>query len=424
MRALSLTVRSSGLWAVMATLSVLAALVMLRSPSYRVGSWLATGANGAKLAFVLSPIAAATAAWYASLGERAGLAEQLSAASKSHRRINGVGLAAVVCTALVPYLVAHAIGFILTARTFPPGFQWWLRYFVLGAATLVLAVAVGWLFGRLFPPIWSAVSAAVLTLAWQMYTPTSSGILIASGEPWEGPALRALAVRCTLAAGLILGLVCLTFKRDEHCWRGRFASAGLVAIFAVTLFSVQQSHVIALREVPDNLTCRGDAVTVCLWPEDERLVAMVEWFEPRLRELPPMLPLPDTVYQYGLLRSVLVDGAGNIHIQPTGFDISETNRWSYASGMSKEIGNKIFEVCSPVDENGSRAFESVLKWIEFRLMRSTTPEYGVSGAPPEVEAAWDNAKEITETYTEADQLVWVDEQLEVVLGPDCPLLQQ
>lgn len=429
MRAALLTIRSSGLWAAIAVLSVFAAVVMKQSASYRAGSWLAAGANGAKLAFILSPIAAAIAAWTASGRERAELDEQLCAAVKSHRRINGVGLAAVLCTALVPYLVGHAVGFILTARTFPPGLQWWLRYLVLGAATLVLAVAVGWLFGRVLPPIWSAVAAAVLTLAWQMYTPTASGIVITSGEPWEGPALRALAVRCALAAGLVLMLACLAFKRDGQNGRGSLVAAGIVAVFAVTLFSTQQSHVIALREVPDNPTCRGEAVTVCLWPEDERLITMVEWFEPRLRELPSVLPLPATVYQYGLLQDV-IEHDGTTDVQPTGFDISETNRWSYASGMSGEIGNEIIEVCNPADDDDgwsavrSNALLRVIKWIEFRLMRSTAPEYGVSGAPPDVEAAWDDAAVVTETYSEADQLDWVDEQLETALRADCPLLHQ
>jgi len=424
MRALWFAIRSSGLWAVIAVLSALAALVMQRSPSYAVGSWLAAGAHGDELAFFLSPFAAATAAWTASVGERAGLDEQLSAAAKSRWRIDSVALVAVVCTALVPYIVGHAVGFALTARTFPPGLQWWLRYLVLGAATLVLAVAIGWLFGRLFPPIWSVVAAAVLTLAWQMYAPTKSGILVASGEPWEGPALSALVVRCVLAAGLIVGSSCLAFKRNDQNRRGRFVAAGLVSMFAVTLFSVQQSHVIALRVIPDDPTCTGEAVTVCLWPEDERQIALVEWFDPRLHDLPPVLALPDTVYQYGLLRSELVDGAGKVHIEPTGFDISETNRWSYAMAMSEEIGNEILEACPPIDGIGEYAFAGVVKWIEFRLMRSVTPDYRVSGAPPDMEAAWDEAKDVTENFSESDQFVWVVEKLETVVGADCPLLQQ
>lgn len=422
MRALLLALRSSGLWVVMAVLSVLAALVILRSPSYRVGNWLAAGAHGAELAFYLSPVAAAAAAWVASVRERAGLDEQLSAAAKSQRRIDGVGLVAVVCTAVVPYLVGNAVGFGLTARTFPPGVEWWLRYLVLGGATVVLSVALGWLFGRLFPPIYSAVVAAVLTLAWQMYTPTRSGIIVSSGEPWEGPTLRGLAVRCALATGLVVLLAFVAWKRDDPDRRGRYVAAGVVAVFAVGLFSVQRSHAIALREIPANPTCVGEAVTVCLWPEDERLIPMVESFERRLRDLPSVLVLPDTVYQYGLLQNV-TEYQGETNVQPTGLDVSETNRWSYAVGMSEQIEKEIVEVCRPTHDDGWVALERVIKWTEFRLMRSTEPDYSVSGAPPVLLQAWNDAEVVASTYTQAGQLAWVNEQLTAALGPDCPLLQ-
>lgn len=422
MRALLLTLRSSGMWVLIAVMSVLVALVMLRLPSYRVGNWLTAGGAGAQLAFFLSPVAAAAAAWVASVSERAGLDEQLSAAAKSGARIDGVGLGAVICTALVPYLIGNAVGFVRTARTFPPGPEWWLRYLVLGGATLVLAVALGWLFGRLFPPIYSAVVAVVLTLAWMMYSSAGSGILVTSGEPWEGPTRRGLAVRCALAVGLVILLACVSWKRREDGQHRRYVAAGVVAVFAVALFSVQRSDAIALREIPAEPTCVGDAVTVCLWPEDERLIPMVESFESRLRDLPRALVLPDRVYQYGLLRSV-TEFDGHTYVEPTGFDVSETNPWSYASGMSAEIGRRITEVCRPTDDAGWLAVERVTKWTEFRLMDSTEPDYSVSGASPDLTEAWNDAVVVASTYTEADQLAWVDEQLSAALGPDCPLLQ-
>lgn len=186
---------------------------------------------------------------------------------------------------------------------------------------------------------------------------------------------------------------------------------------------MQRSEVIALREIPANPTCVGEAVTVCLWPEDERLVSMVEWFEPRLRGLPSALVLPDTVYQYGLLQNV-TDYRGETNVQPTGFDVSETNRWSYAVGMSAQIGNKIIEVCRPTNDEAWLALERVIKWTEFRLMRSTEPDYSESGVPPDMLQAWNDAEVVTSTYTKADQFAWVNEQLTAALGPDCPLLQR
>lgn len=199
-------------------------------------------------------------------------------------------------------------------------------------------------------------------------------------------------------------------------------AAGVVAVFAVVLFSVQRSEVIALREVPADPTCVGDAVTVCLWPEDERLIAMVESFEPRLRDLPAVLVLPDTVQQYGLLR-VVIEHQDETDIQPRGLDISETNRWSYAVGMSEQIEQEIIKVCRPADDDAWVALERVVKWTEFRLMRSTDPDYSVSGAPPELVRAWNDARVVASTYAEADQLAWLDEQLTAALRPGCPLLQ-
>lgn len=421
MRTLLLTLRSSRLWLLSLVLSLVAAVVMLRLPSYQVGNWLKAGGTGAAMAFFLGPLAAAMAAWVSSIPERVGLDEQLAASSRSLRHIDGLGLGAVLSVTLTPYLVGNAVGFARTATTFPPGFDWWVRYVVLGAATIVLSVALGWLLGRTFPPIYSAVAAAVVTLVWQMYAPTESGILTAGAEPWEGPTLGGLAFRCALSFGLVVVLVCVAWQREGLERRAPAMLAALVVLVGALLYGAQQSKVIALRAIPDEPTCVDGETTVCLWPEDERLVPMVETFAPRLQALPPPLIPPDVVYQYGLRRMVTVI-AGETYTEPTGLDISETNPWSYASGMAEQIEGSIVESCLPADPEGFIALERVIKWIEYRLMDSTDPDYSVTGAPPDAQAAWDDAVRVTATLSDSDQLEWVDQQLTIALGTDCTLL--
>lgn len=408
------------------------AMLFLRNRHW-VGVWPETGAAGQVTVYFLGALTAGAAAWAAAAPSRHHLREQL-AVTRVHPAVpEAYRLGATLLILLTPYLVGQAVAFAVTARTFPPGWQLWLGYFTLGLVAMLLAVGLGWTFGRL---LGSRFAALFALLSWLAITGVAAPILgstvVAGGGPPElmvDP--TAVVVRLTLVVVLLATLPTLP-PIDQL--RERLRSTLVPATAAVALaVSMLAAGVIVDRPPPgEDAICVEGRTVLCIWPEHQKYLPMIQDVGARVDALPDEFVTPPLVNQSGLERVRRTDRWGNIEFlldeeeHAPYFYLQEGSPWSVAGGVAKAITRLTWsgdncdvfanrENLTEDDWQRIRAFDA---WLEAYLAGSHTPDYSTN-APLQAQQDWAVGHEVARTLPTADQLEWAAQEIVEIRGAHC-----
>ncbi|MER5645887.1 hypothetical protein [Streptosporangium sp. NPDC002524] len=420
MTALRLHLRTSPLRWILLPLVALPLAILLSQPGSWVGSWPETGAAVQLSAFFLSVVAAGAAAWMSGSSSRHGLDEQTAAAAVPAARAEAYRLGATTVLLLVPYLIAAAVGFAFTARTFPAGIQLWFGYVLMGTVVMLLAVAWGWALGRYFDPAYSALIALLSWFAFRAFPGETVDLGVVNGPAWRQPDTEALLVRFVFAAVFLAAIVWAPRRpmRRRPNWKGLvFPVTGAAAAVIATMTTTGVSD----RHIPENPLCVAGEVEMCLWPEDSRHVPVVEALDGRLSTLPAFWRLPERLHEYGLKRQRVSRG-GEVFSQLEGdFRIPAGSKWGLALDLSNAVIAQTLKSCDWDSIRKAEDFgpETLRKWLEFYLAESSTPEYRTSDVSQGMQEAWSVASAAFTEMSPRRQLEWTRQQLDRVKATYC-----
>ncbi|QSB14332.1 hypothetical protein JQS43_23005 [Natronosporangium hydrolyticum] len=422
-----LHLRNSPIRLALPVLIVLDLAVLFLRNRHWIGVWPETGAAAQVPAYLLGVVGAGAAAWAASAPARQGLREQLSSARVRPTRAEAHQLGATLTIILIPYLLGQAVAFAMTARTFPPGVHLWLGYLVLGLFVLLMSVAMGWLCGKLFAPVFAALTAALGFLLLIGLLDASAEFVVASGRP--DVVVDPLSLAWRLAAILVLLLVMLWLPGSGAPRQYRRRSLVLVPVVMPLLAGLVLTDAVAARQPPgDRATCIEGATTICVWPEHEKYLPQLGEVSARIDLLPDAIVPPPRINEIGLEQTPY-SGGGEPPISegdsaPT-FFIAEGSPWSYASTISIAIAASTFayqdvEECNwrqltPRDRHRLGAVEA---WLETYLADQDTPDYQTN-APAEIQAAWTAGREVAGWDSLADQFEWAEAEVHELRGRYC-----
>ncbi|MFG3000703.1 hypothetical protein [Streptomyces sp. NPDC048340] len=411
MRTFLLHLRSTPLRWFLPALLVLDVALILTRDSYWHGLWGDTGATGQIPALYLGMFAAGAAAWTASLREQPEVLEPLSAMPRSQQRAELPRMLALVFIVLVPYLVGQAVAFCFTAPSWPPGFNLFIGYVLLGVAAVLLACGWGWLVGRLLPSRWGPLAGV---FGWILVTIAfDTDLVVVSGPAREQPDLPLIAVRVA-AAALLLG-VCLWLPLGrDRMLRAALPGAAVVVALAATA-GASGIDMIAPRHGTDDPLCVKGRTTVCLWPEEEKYQGMAERVLNRTEGLPPALAMPDKVYSLGLVRM------GDRWVGD--FDLDSGSEWALADGVTRAISAETFAACrrggwEKYIKANDQSVLALERWLEKRLAGGGEPEYTESGMSESQAKAVEDGKSIADRPAE-EQERWASDTVQTVLEKYC-----
>lgn len=389
------------------------AVLFLRS-RYWIGVWPETGAAAQVPAAVfLGSVGAGAAAWAATAQSRHRLSEQLRVARTHPVVSEAYRLGATVVVLLLPYLVGSAVGFALTARTFPPGVDLWVGYTALGVVAVLLAAGWGWFLGRMLGSVFGGLAAIV---SWFLLVSLSLrydlGLTVVSGPPELMVDPAAVTLRLTAVLALLTALLWLPAPdqlRDHVPRLSIPASAGVVLgmVFYLTTPIVE-------RIPADEVTCvDGDRTQLCVWPEQEKYLSLLEDVSARVDGLPEVFVVPPRMNEYGIERTETIDEQGVGYPVPGSlpyFYIIQGSPWSYAGIIADEILGATFDECTWPDElsqTDSTQLDAVDGWIEAYLAGGGSPDYK-SNMPARMQEARADGRQIANELILTDQLRWAE----------------
>jgi hypothetical protein len=244
-------------WAVPILVVLDVAILFLRS-RYWIGVWPQAGAAAQVPAYLLGPLVAGAAAWAAAATQRHGMTEQLASARVPIARREAYRLGATLVWLTVPYGTGQLIAVVLTARTLPPGFGFWVGYAVLGLFVTAAAIALGWSIGSVSTSVFSTLAAA---LTWVIVFGLMQRALrqvVVSGDPEREVSPAAVTVRLALVCALVGAL--LWYRAPGRSTRRRAWVPATIVLPGVgwVVFSVNAGN----REAPRSSLSETDAGAV------------------------------------------------------------------------------------------------------------------------------------------------------------------
>ncbi|MFJ5828184.1 hypothetical protein [Streptomyces sp. NPDC093089] len=411
MKSFLLHLRSTPLRWFLPPLLVLDVVLILARDDFWHGLWGDTGATAQTPTLYLGMFAAGAAAWTASLRDRPEVLEPLRAMPRTSQRTELPRMLALLFIVLVPYLIGQLVAFSITARTWPPGFNQYLGYALLGLAALMLACGWGWLVGRILPSRWGPLAGAfgwvIVNLA------VKSDLVVVGGPAREQPDLLLIGARIA-AAVLLLG-VCLWLPLGRERML-RAAVPGVAALVALTSTAVATGvSVIEPRWDSSTMLCVKGSTSICLWPEEEKYQAMAERVLARTDGLPKELLMPDKVYSLGLIRM------GN-HLVGD-FDLDSGSEWALADGVTRAVSGTTFKACEQggwekYTKAGDQSVLALERWLEKRLAGGGRPEYTESGMSASQAAAIQKGMAMVDKSS-AEQERWARDTVKFVLETYC-----
>lgn len=367
-------------------------------------------------AYFLGAVGAGAAAWAAAAPIRHGLGEQLAAARAHPAVIEAYRLAATAVVLLVPYVVGCAVGFGLTARTFPPGVHLWLGYVTLGVFAILLATCWGWALGKLFGSVYAALAAVLSWFLFLSAFDNSVGFAVVSGPPEVTVDPMVMGLRLGTVALLLVTLVWmspLSWLRERPTRALAPAAAGgvLAVVLAMTTPVVD-------REPPGEVICVQGRMELCIWPEHEKYLPLLADVSARIDALPDAFYLPPRMNEYGVERVNYVDEEGVIRENPGTlpyFLILEGSPWSLAGEITTAIMYETWRSCDEHPSDAPAASQrqrsnALYGWLEAYLAGAGEPDYATN-APSEFQRGWAAGREIANTLPVAEQLTWAEQEV-------------
>ncbi|MFV2110521.1 hypothetical protein [Micromonospora sp. LOL_015] len=411
-------------WALPVLIALDLAVLFLRS-RYWVGVWPETGAAAQVPAYLLGPLAAGAAAWAASTPARHRVHEQLGAARTYPATREAYRLGATAFIFIIPYLIGQAIAFILTARTFPPGFALWLGYALLGVFVLLACVGLGWAVGQHASSTFGALIATLGTLILIGLLARWFHFVVVSGRSEMTVHTLGLGLRLGAVVLLLAALCCIPVRAGRT---RPYASALTVALLLLA-GAVVATPAAELREpAGDRAVCVGTSSQFCIWPEQEKYIPHLRELSERAEALPDSFTVPPRLNAFGVEQFWAVDPHGKVYLSldigPPTFYILEGSPWSYAGDTATAIMGATFEYRDVDDcawyrmtDTDRARLEGLRAWLESYLVGNVLPDYQTN-APAEILQAWAVGWATAELPL-PEQFAWAESEVRELRGDYC-----
>ncbi|WBB94899.1 MULTISPECIES: hypothetical protein [unclassified Solwaraspora] len=425
MRILWLHIRNSPIRVAVPILIALDLAVLFLRSNFWIGSWPETGAAAQVPAYLVGILGAGAAAWAAGATNRHGLDEQISTASVRTHRLEAHRLGSTAIILLAPYLTGQAVAFAITARSFPPGVQVWAGYFLLGIFVTLFATAIGWLIGKLFTPVFAAMTASVGFLFLLALLDRAGGFIVVSGHPNAMIDPLGITFRMLTIAALIVGLAWIPTKPSRT--RLPVAAALITTILMVIGVAVARPLVVDREPIGSNALCTNGTVTICIWPEHKKYLSSITGISARIDQLPAEFERPERIIQFGVERTVRIDDGVIYEIEEASphFYILEGSPWSYAS----DIANAIVTATFPGHSGAACIWDSLTSadqarlstlnaWLETYLAGNGQPDYQTN-APDHMQEAFAAGRAIANDLRQDQQFDWAQREVGEIHGRYC-----
>jgi hypothetical protein len=409
-------------WTIPVFIGLDLAVLFLRSRHW-IGVWPDTGA-AAQIPAVhfLGAVGAGAAAWAAGAPRRQRLTEQFAAARVHPTVAEAHRLGATVVVLLVPYAAGYAVGFALTAQTFPPGVELWAGYLTLGLFAILLAACWGWFLGKLLGSMFAALTAVLSWFVLVSAISHSTGLSVVSGPPDMRVDLSVMALRLGAVVLLLVTLLWLPAVERPREAASRLVLPALVAVAIAVALSATAP--VTSRAPADEAICvDGSRTRLCIWPEHEKYLSIIEDISTRIDHLPNAFAVPPRINEYGVEEVDYVEDGVHYPIEdaPPYFSIIEGSTWSYAGGIAYAIDNATREGCdffNPALPDAGPRLNALHAWLEAYLVGGGVPDYSTN-ARPETQEAWGVGLEVANELSPAEQLSWAEGEVEYIRDRYC-----
>ncbi|QSB14993.1 hypothetical protein JQS43_00960 [Natronosporangium hydrolyticum] len=413
-------------WGLPALIALSLGVLFFRS-RFWIGVWPETGAAAQVGTYFLGAVGAGAAAWAAGAPGRHRVVEQIAAARVHPVTTEAYRLAATVVVVLIPYLTGHAVAFAFTAPASPPGWHLWLGYFALGLVAMLLATAWGWMLGKVLGSVFAALGAVVGWLVLVVVAEDYLGLVLTAlrGPPERIVDPAAVTIRLVVVVALLatLPLLGMLGRLRQHAWR---IAAPAVAALGL-LFTLAGTTVIVEREpIGDEALCvSGERTQLCVWPEHEKYIPLLQEVNDRIDALPEVLVVPARMNESGVVRTRYVDSEGVIRPTPGDhppvFHIIEGSPWSYTGAIQSAILSATWDGCdwNAMSEADRRRLHVLDAWLRAYLAGGGSPDYS-SSAPADVAEAWAEGRSLVDELPNAEQFAWAEREVDEMLDHYCP----
>ncbi|MER6568680.1 ABC transporter permease [Streptomyces sp. NPDC001093] len=419
MRILWMELRRSPLRWWFPVLVALDVAVLFGRAQWWIGVWPQASAAAQIPAFYLGPFLAAYAAWASGRIHRLGFEDQHTAGTRPRWQVEGAHIAAVVVYGGVAYGVGALVAAAVSHHDAGPGFLW-PSYLLLGAALILLCIAVGHLAGRWFPSAFATpviCGLACFVMVTMNGGPMKAGLFVLSGAPAVEVTPGRLAIRWGLALSAVAVAVLTPrvlpgYTGERGKVIARLPAMGTSALAVACLAGVLTAGPVqTARATPDAPLCTRTEPKICVWPEERMYLPRLEAMARRISALPPVIKSPSAFYEEGLRG----DKAQDID-----FSIFEGSMWEAADSMSIAISRTSTPpFCHAVDSTNEdrrmQAYFELDSWLAARISGAGQPA-DMHGGPPGVDQA---AIARLIKQPEPAQEDWAKKQIKAVEGTRC-----
>ncbi|MER5520052.1 ABC transporter permease [Streptomyces sp. NPDC002763] len=419
MRVLLMELRRSPLRWWFPVLVALDVAVLFGRAQWWIGVWPQASAAAQVPAFYLGPFLAAYAAWASGRIHRLGFEDQHTAGTRPRWQVEGVHIAAVAVYGGGAYAVGAAVAAAVSYDDAGPGFLW-PSYLLLGAALIVLCIAVGHIAGRWFPSAFATpviCGLACFVVVTMNGGPMKAGLFVLSGGPAVEVTPERLAVRWGLALSAVVVAVLTPRTLPGYTGeRGKViarlpAIGGSVLAVACLAGVVTAGPVQTARANPSGQMCTRTEPKICVWPEERMYMPRLEAMAERVSGLPSVITSPSVFYEEGLRGDKGRD---------TDFSIFEGSMWEVADSMSIAVSRESTPrycqaATSTAEDRRTMAYFELDSWLAARISGAGQPS-DIHGGPPGVDQ-----KAIARLIKQSGpaQEAWAKKRIKVIEGTRC-----
>ncbi|MEW2128878.1 ABC transporter permease [Streptomyces sp. NPDC005435] len=419
MRILMMELRRSPLRWWFPVLVALDVAVLFGRARWWIGVWPQASAAAQIPAFYLGPFLAAYTAWAAGRIHRLGFEDQHTAGTRPRWQVEAAHIAAVAVYGGGAYVVGAVVAAAVSYQDAGPGFLW-PSYLLLGAALIVLCIAVGDITGRWFPSAFAApvvCGLACFVVVTMNGGPLKAGLFVLSGSPAVEVTPGRLAVRWGLALSAVALAVFTPRTLPGYTGtRGKVAArlpaVGCSVLVVSCLAGVITAGPVQMARASSGTPlCTRSEPKICVWPEERMYLPRLEAMAKRISGLPPAIKSPSVFYEEGLR-----GGSGS----DTDFSIFEGSMWEVADSMSIAVTREstppfCHAVNSGEEDRRTMAYFELDSWLAARISGAGQPS-DIHGGPPGVDQ-----KAIAKLIKQPEsvQEAWAEKWLKVIEGTRC-----
>ncbi|WBB97001.1 hypothetical protein O7543_19675 [Solwaraspora sp. WMMA2080] len=366
---------------------------------------------------------AGAAAWSVTAPDRHGVDEQLAAARVAPAAREAYLLCATATILLSPYIIGQAVALAITARTAPPGFHLWIGYFVFGAFVLLVAIAVGWLMGKIFNAAIAALTAPLGFLLLIGILDQQGSFAILTGRPAFVIDSLSLLLRTSSIVAFLVTLLWISKSKKVKLRKFGLSLATAIAV----IISMLATPVVVPRNPPgNNILCIEGRSQLCIWPEHEKYLSDIRTISTRINALPGNFSIPVRMNEYGIdSHSYLANEREQDLDAAPYFQIIAGSPWSYGDDIGKAILSLTFQfldrdACNwqKISDDDANRLWTLEAWLTAYLVGGGAPD-SITNAPSEMQYAWKAGRTLASNKSIDDQISWANQEVSEIRDRYC-----